>query len=120
VRNESLTVWDDTQIQPGAAWKHEIDRALARARVAVLLVSPHFLESEFVAREEWPALLAAAKRQGLTVIWFVLSACSYGETDIPTYQAALDPSQPLDGMTPADQNRAWVKVCQEIKRVLRK
>jgi adenylate cyclase len=118
VRHASLAVWDDTQIRPGADWKQEIGKALARAKVAVLLVSPHFLESEFVAREEWPALLAAARREGLIVIWFVLSACSYGETDIPTYQAALDPSQPLDGMTTADQNRAWVKVCQEIKRGL--
>jgi hypothetical protein len=119
VRGSTISVWDDTQIKPGANWQDEIQQGLAGARVAVLLVSPHFLESEFVAKEEWPALLAAAQREGLVVIWFVLSACSYGETDIPTYQAALDPERPLDTLTTAEQNRAFVKVCQAIKGVLR-
>ena len=119
VRGRALAVWDDTQIKPGADWKGEIAQALARAKVAVLLVSPHFLASDFVAQEEWPALLAAAKHDGLTVVWFVLSACSYCESDIPAYQAALDPERPLDGLTAAEQNQAFVKVCQEIQRVLR-
>jgi class 3 adenylate cyclase len=119
VRGSVISAWDDTQIKPGADWHQEIRQALARAKVAVLLVSPHFLESEFVAREEWPVLLAAAEREGLVVVWFVLSACSYGETDIPRYQAALDPERPLDTLTTAEQNRAFVNVCQAIKRVLR-
>jgi class 3 adenylate cyclase len=119
VRRSVISAWDDTQIKPGADWQQEIRQGLARARVAVLLVSPHFLESEFVAREEWPVLLAAAEQEGLVVIWFVLSACSYGETDIPRYQAALDPERPLDTLTIAEQNRALVNVCQAIKRVLR-
>jgi class 3 adenylate cyclase len=118
VRGGTVSVWDDTQIKAGAEWQKEIGDALARARVAVLLVSPHFLESEFVAREEWPALLAAARQEGLTVIWFVVSACSYRETDIPTYQAALDPERALDSLSPADQNRALVSVCQKIKEAL--
>jgi adenylate cyclase len=119
VRRGGISVWDDTQIEPGMDWKQELGRALGRARVAVLLVSPQFLASDFVAQEEWPALLAAAKAEGLEVIWFVLSACSYAETDIPTYQAALNPKQPLDGLTPAEQNQALVAVCQTIRRALR-
>jgi sirohydrochlorin ferrochelatase len=82
-------------------------------------VSPHFLDSEFVAREEWPALLAAAREEGLVVVWFVLSACSYAETDIPRYQAAFAPERPLDSLSESEQNQALVKVCQEIKLVLK-
>ena len=33
---------------------------------------------------------------GLTVLWFVVSACSYDQTDIERYQAVLDPKKPLD------------------------
>jgi hypothetical protein len=118
-RGQTVAAWDDTQIRPGADWKQEIAAALGRAKVAVLLVSPDFLASDFVANEEWPHLLAAARHEGLVVVWFVLSACSYTETDIPTYQAALDPETPLDSLSAAEQNRAFVKVCREIRRVLR-
>jgi adenylate cyclase len=119
VRGGTIAVWDDTQIKTGAEWQQEITAALGRAKVAVLLVSPHFLDSEFVAREEWPALLAAAREEGLVVVWFVLSACSYAETDIPRYQAAFAPERPLDSLSESEQNQALVKVCQEIKLVLK-
>lgn len=113
-RRRRLTIWDDTQIRPGAAWKEEIRRALATAKVAVLMVSPHFLASDFITDEEVPALLAAAEEAGLTVLWFVVSACSYDETDIPKYQAVLDPKQPLAGLTDAEVDAAFVKICKKI------
>lgn len=109
-----LAVWDDTQIRPGAAWKEEIRRALATAKVAVLMVSPHFLASDFITDEEVPPLLAAAKQAGLKVLWFVVSACSYEETDIEQYQAVLDPKKPLAGLSEADVDAAFVKICKEI------
>jgi len=119
VRKHKLAVWDDTRIKAGAEWRQEITQALERARVAVLLVSPHFLASEFITSEEWPALLAATQAEGLTVIWFVVSACLYEETTIPTYQAALDPRRPLDGLAAAEQNQALVQVCRQISEAFR-
>jgi hypothetical protein len=51
-RQGTLDVWADTHIQPGQLWKEEIQKALARAKVAVLLVSPDFLASEFIHKDE--------------------------------------------------------------------
>lgn len=110
-----LDVWDDTRIRPGSLWRPEIDRAMERAAVAVLLVSDDFLSSDFILNEELPYLLETARRGEVTVLWVYLSACLYERTLIGTIQAAYDPSSPLDALPPAEQNDALKTICLEIE-----
>lgn len=118
VRQEKLHPWSDDQISPGADWRKEIQEVLASAKVAVLLVSPHFLASDFIAREELPPLLKAAEKGGLTILWIAVSASLYTETEIANYQAVNDPSRPLDSFKPSQVHQELVHIFGHIKRAM--
>lgn len=114
IRAKKVSIWDDTQILAGAEWKEEIEKALATAKIAVLLVSANFLASDFIDKEELPPLLAASKQEGLRIIWVYLSTCLYKYTPVADYQAAHDVSQPLDALEESQRKEILAKIGDEI------
>lgn len=109
-----LDVWSDDIIAAGDNWYDSIKQALARARVALLLVTDHFLESEFINREELARLLAAAKSGGVSLRWVPISASLYRFTELNDIQACWDPEQPLDKLAEPDRKAAIQKICLEL------
>ena len=66
-------VWSDTALRAGDAWREQIDAQLARCAVAVLLVSPNFLASSFIAERELPVILQRARAGNLRIVWIPLA-----------------------------------------------
>jgi hypothetical protein len=119
VRESTLEVWDDTQIQAGAAWRDEIERALTNTKVAVLLISADFLASDFVASEELPALLAAANEEGAIILPLIISPSRFTRTpSLSKYQAVNDPLKPLVSMTRGEQEEVFDRVTERIESAI--
>src|SRR5438874_7846973 len=77
-RKGVLHVWSDTRIGAGGRWKEEINKALGESRVAVLLVSPNFLASEFIWREEMTEIVRHRDQEnGLVVLPLIIRPCAW-------------------------------------------
>jgi hypothetical protein len=114
IRNGKLDVWNDKRIQAGDEWREEIDQALERTKVAVLLVSPDFLASDFIAKNELPPLLEAAKQGGVKILWAPVKTAAFQEANLGQYQAVLDPTKPLSKRHNAYVDDAMEEICNTI------
>lgn len=56
-REGILEFWSDKELSPGDRWRAEIEQAIDKATLAILLVSANFLDSSFIMEKELPALL---------------------------------------------------------------
>lgn len=70
-------VWSDDRIGTGADWQRDIEQAMAGAKVAILLVSDNFLNSDFILRAEVPALLRRRASDGLVILPLIAKACAW-------------------------------------------
>jgi tetratricopeptide (TPR) repeat protein len=93
-----LAVWDDRRIAAGGDWYAEIERALASARVAVLLVTRHFLRSPFIREVEVPRLLERRQREGLHVVPVIVTSCLWQQVE---FLRSIN-ARPRDGRPLAD------------------
>ena len=73
--------WSDDQIGAGADWEEEINEAISKAQVAILLVSANFLNSEFILEKEVPRLLERRQSGELTIFPVIAKACAWDAVD---------------------------------------
>ncbi len=118
VREGHIQVFADTGIRTGADWQNEIQAALDAASIAVLLISPDFLASDFIMDRELPGLLAGAASRGTTVMsssWHRASSRRYRRYPAPS---SHPPSRPLSAMRGPEWNKVLVGLAREIHRIV--
>lgn len=72
---QNIGTWNDSRIGPGNLWRKEVETALNRADVALLLVSASFLASKFIQDFEIPRLLKRQANSGVVIVPVILRAC---------------------------------------------
>ena len=115
-RRYRLEVWADTDIKPGAKWRAEIEKALAAAKVAILLISADFVASDFVESNELPPLLRAAEAEGTVILLLILSPSMFSRLDhLEQFQAVNDPSRPMVGLSRIQQEAILVQLSEAVE-----
>lgn len=92
-RQGRILKWHDRMIQPGAEWKNEIDGRLKAAKIILLFMSPHFIESKYCYQIEGEEALRRHKSGEAKVIPVILRPCAWQESPFGILQAL-----PQDGI----------------------
>ena len=70
-------LWSDSDITPGESWRDAIQRSIESANAIILLISPDYLASEFIANLELPQLIEAAKARSVPIIPILIRPTAY-------------------------------------------
>jgi hypothetical protein len=118
-REDVVDIWDDSEIRVGTDWRQEIESAITRAESAILLVGPAFLASEFINRDELPALLASVGTRGTKLYPLVVAYCGYKRSRLGKFQAFNDPDHPLEAISVPEQNKILNQISLVVDEDLR-
>jgi TIR domain len=114
-----LDVWEDRQIGAGAEWLKEIEAAIERASLAVLLVSADFLTSPFILGKEVPRLLERRSAEGLEIFPILVRPCVWQEVPwLASIQARPLDSRPLNSFK-GSWEAELVKIAREVLQITR-
>ena len=114
VLEQEVSIWADTEIRSGERFKKEIDNAINSAKIAVLLLSKAFLDSEFILDHELPRLIKAERKKKIKIIWIPIRESSYKTTRLKEIQAAHDPTIPLDSLSQDECEKVLDEISKKI------
>lgn len=109
-------VWVDRQITAGSEWNEEIQRQLNEADIIVLLVSRHFLSSEFVTTCELPRALERHDDKSAVVIPVLVKRTSWEHLPIFKLNAIPADDKWMTGSEWNNPDEAVTSVAQSINR----
>jgi hypothetical protein len=115
----SFDIWEDSRIKPGAKWRCEIEGALSNAAIAIFLVSPDFLASEFVMDEEVPTLIRNAEMKGTIIIPLLVRPSLFRQSTLQGFESINSPEIPLSRLSPHKRDEVFVKLAMTVETVMR-
>lgn len=128
---DQVCAWSDKDLEPGSDWERSIRNSIGNARVFLLLISKHFLASDYIRKSELPSLLSKVQLSNKPIIPILLSPCLYDlasfkfpdselgpeKFDLGTIQFFNDPQKPLSQLNPNKQDIELVKLAKEIYKI---
>ena len=117
-RRFAFDLWSEEKIAPGDSWKSEIEAALTKADIALLLVSADYLASDWISGIELPRLLERAKQGEIRVFPIILRPSRWTHTPLAYFQAFPRDAKPFTDLTQVQRDRAWVELTEILEAEL--
>ena len=115
-RQGILSAWSDREIPGGDPWEEQIQKAMDRSCIAVLLISPHFLNSDFILTREVPHLLQQREKRGLRIFPVVLDPVDLQAVDwLRPLQCRPKDAQPLSTFRRPQAEENLATIAKEIR-----
>lgn len=105
----AYTLWRDLDVLLGEPWHAEIQHALATCQVGLLLLSPAFLTSEYIAQHELPLLLGTGGKPILPVMLQTVDAQRQDLRGVALYQIFRLDNAKAFGACAGQQRRRFVE-----------
>ena len=110
-----IVEWHDRRIDSGDDWKGEIDSALERAQIILLLVSPDYLASEYTYDVEMKRALERHEAGEARVIPVLLRPTDWSDTPLGTLQALPRKGPPVALWDNRDE--AFTEIVRDLRAV---
>jgi formylglycine-generating enzyme required for sulfatase activity len=117
VRRKVMEVWADHHIDGGEDWKQAISKAMDDCDMALLLVSPDFLNSDFIHSEELSRLLARRERDRIRVVPIIVRPCRWQSEEIGRLQALPPDGRPIVSFPQdnGERDQAWTDIVVKLE-----
>jgi tetratricopeptide (TPR) repeat protein len=116
-----LDLWDDRRIGAGEDWYQDIQAAMDRVSVAVLLVTAHFLTSPFILDEEVPRLLEHRATEGVRLFPVIVRPCAWQQVKwLARMQVRPKDGRPLSGGSEYQIDADLAAIAEEVASLIRR
>lgn len=126
-----LDVWTDLRIQASQKWHEDIQQAVHSTAVAVLLISPDFMASDYIQKNELPPFLQPAEEKQLALACLYIRPSQVADDDyaftvtldsgetkkvkLSDYQGLNNPDETLAGKFKKSRDRLFNSAAAQIK-----
>ena len=116
-RQKLITTWYDREISPGSEWEKEIDTHLSTAHLILLLVSPHFMASEYCYGIEMKKALERHERGTAHVVPIIVRHVDW--EDAPFSHLQVLPTDALPIASWKDRDEAFADIAKYIRKIVK-
>ncbi|HQX49248.1 MAG TPA: TIR domain-containing protein, partial [Planctomycetaceae bacterium] len=120
-RQHLLDIWQDGKIRVSSLWNDDIHHAMNSAQLAIVLLTPEALESEYILEKEFPRLRERWQEKSLSVFPVVCEPCDWKSHDWLRAIQAPNNSNPLSELTESGVEHTFrqlsTAIAEELSRI---
>lgn len=117
ISDKQIELWQDGLLDPGLQWDDEIKDKLHAAHIVLMLVSAHFLTTDYIWNIEVQNTLSRQKSGEVSALPVILSPCAWMQTPIAQFQALPRKGRPVTDFT--NRDTALLEVVNGVERVIK-